>query len=422
MSFKTGVSLCCMESVLKWLFYEGAELRYLFLYWWAIVFSVHAAASPAKTGTADWRSIEQQAHGQTVYFNAWGGSEAVNAYIEWLANQVKQRYGITLRHVKVTDAAMVVQRVQTEVAAGRTRDGSVDLMWVNGENFRNLKNNKLLFGPWAESLPNWKKVDLAKPVRTDFSIPTEGYEAPWGTAQLTFITDGRFTPQPPRSAAEWLAFAKAHPGRVSYPKPPEFHGTTFLKQLLLELTPNPAALQQPVTAQAVEQVTAPLWAYLDQLHPHLWRAGKAFPVSAAEMHRMLADGELRISITFNPNEAANLIANKQLPASAISFGWTAGTIGNVHFVAIPVNARAAAGAQVVANYLLSPEAQVRKANLTVWGDGTVLNPALLSAAERSALRQTAPGALAEPVPTLPEPHASWVEVLETQWLQRYGSR
>jgi putative thiamine transport system substrate-binding protein len=412
-----------MDSILKWLFYEGAEMRFVLLFCLTVFFSVHVAtASLTASDTTDWRSIEQQARGQTVYFNAWGGGEAVNAYIQWVAGQVKQRYGITLRHVKVTDAAMVVQRVQTEVAAGRSRDGSVDLMWVNGENFRNLKNNKLLFGPWAESLPNWKKVDLTKPVRVDFSIPTDGLEAPWGTAQLTFITDGRITPQPPRSAAEWLAFAQAHPGRVSYPKPPEFHGTTFLKQLLLELTPNPAALQQPVTPRTAEQVTAPLWAYLDQLHPHLWRAGKAFPASATEMHRMLADGELRISITFNPNEAANLIVNKQLPATASSFGWTAGTIGNVHFVAIPVNSRSAAGAQVVANYLLSPEAQVRKANLAVWGDGTVLNPALLSATEQAALRQTAPGALAESVPTLPEPHASWVEVLETQWLQRYGSR
>ena len=32
------------------------------------------------------------------------------------------------------------------------------------------------------------------------------------------------------------------------------------------------------------------------------------------------------------------------------------------------------------------------------------------------------GALAEAVPTLPEPHASWVEALESEWLKRYGTR
>ena len=187
---------------------------------------------------ADWAKTEAEAKGQSVYFNAWGGGEAINAYIAWVAQEVKGRYGVELRHVKVTDAAEVVKRVQTEVAAGRRTDGSVDLVWINGENFRNLKQGGLLFGPWAESLPNWGAVDLNKPVRSDFSVPTEGYEAPWGTAQLTFIADKARTPTPPRSAAELLSFAKANPGRVSYPKPPDFHGTTFLKQVLIELAPD----------------------------------------------------------------------------------------------------------------------------------------------------------------------------------------
>lgn len=371
---------------------------------------------------ADWSQIQNEAKGQTVYFNAWGGSEATNAYIAWAAKEAKTRYGVEVRHVKVTDTAEVVKRVQTEVAAGRTSDGSIDLMWINGENFRNLKNGGLLFGPWAQDLPNWGLVDLNKPVRTDFSVPTDGYESPWGTAQLTFIADSAKTPTPPRSAADLLTFAKANPGRVSYPKPPDFHGTTFVKQMLLELTPNKAALQQPVTPAAFATVTKPLWAYLDQLHPSLWRNGKTFPASAAEMHRMLGDGELKMSITFNPNEAANLIASKQLPASAYSFGFAGGTIGNVHFVAIPVNARAKAGAEVFANFLLSAEAQARKADITVWGDGTVLEIAKLPTASQSLIRKTMPGALAEAVPTLPEPHASWVEALEAEWLKRYGSR
>jgi putative thiamine transport system substrate-binding protein len=371
---------------------------------------------------ADWSQIQNEAKGQTVYFNAWGGSEATNAYISWAAKEAKTRYGIDVRHVKITDAAEVVKRLQTEVAAGRTSKGSVDLMWVNGENFRNLKNGGLLFGPWAQSLPNWGLVDLNKPVQTDFSVPTEGYESPWGTAQLTFIADRVKTPKPPRSAQELLSFAKANPGRGSYPKPPDFHGTTFVKQLLLELTPNKAALQQAVTPAAFASVTQALWVYLDQLHPALWRNGKSFPSSAAEMHRMLGDGELKMSLTFNPNEAANLIVTKQLPSSAYSFGFTGGTIGNVHFVAIPSNANAKAGAQVFANFLLSSEAQTRKADISVWGDGTVLDVNKLPAAAQAQIRKTTPGALTASVPTLPEPHASWVEALEAEWLKRYGTR
>ena len=203
---------------------------------------------------------------------------------------------------------------------------------------------------------------------------------------------------------------------------PDFHGTTFVKQLLLELTPDATALQQAVTPAAFTRATQTLWPYLNQLHPLLWRSGKAFPASAAEMHRMLADGELKMSLSFNPNEAANLIASKQLPATAYSFGFAGGTIGNVHFVAIPANAKSKAGAQVFANFLLSAAAQAHKADTAVWGDGSVLNPAKLPAASSVAARLPPPGALTQAVPTLAEPHASWVDALETEWLKRYGTR
>lgn len=370
----------------------------------------------------DWATLQQAAKGQTVYFNAWGGSEATNAYIAWAASEVHERYGLTVKQVKVTDTAEIVRRIQTEVAAGRIKDnGSIDLMWVNGENFKKLKQNKLLFGPWAEQLPNWQYVDLTKPVRIDFSEPTEGLESPWGTAQLTFIADKAKTPVPPHSATELLTFAKANPGQVTYPKPPDFHGSTFLKQLLLELAPDPAVLQQPVSDADFAAVTKPLWVYLDQLHPLLWRQGKAFPASAAEMHRSLGDGELKLSLTFNPNEAANLIATQQLPATVYSFGFTKGTIGNVHFLAIPINAHAKAGAQVFANFLLSPEAQARKADIAVWGDSSVLKDKKIPAALHIELVNKVPGMLVEKVPTLSEPHASWMGTLETEWLKRYGS-
>ncbi|WP_211234062.1 ABC transporter substrate-binding protein [Chitinilyticum litopenaei] len=374
------------------------------------------AAKPA--ATADWAAVSREARGQTVYFNAWGGSEAINAYIAWAAAEARKRYGLRVEHVKTGDTADVVRRIQLEMS--RKHDGSVDLLWVNGENFKTLKDGGLLFGPWAEQLPSWRHVDLQKPVRVDFSEPTAGLEAPWGTAQLTFIADRQRVSAPPRSAAEWLAFARANPGRLSYPRPPDFHGTTFLKQLLLELTPDAAILARPVNEAAFARATAPLWAYLDQLHPLQWQQGRAFPPSAAEMHRMLADGELRLSLTFNPNEAANLIAAGQLPASSYSFGFRKGTIGNVHFLAIPGNARASAGARVFANFLLSPEAQARKADIAVWGDPSVLTAAALAGHAKAAT--AAPGALREAVPTLPEPHASWVGALEREWLKRYGTR
>ncbi|MCV4684616.1 ABC transporter substrate-binding protein, partial [Escherichia coli] len=76
-----------------------------------------------------------------------------------------------------------------------------------------------------------------------------------------------------------LAFARAHPGSVTYPRPPDFTGTALLEQLLIALTDQPAALRQPPQPTTFAAVTAPLWRYLDALHPALWRAGKDFPAS-----------------------------------------------------------------------------------------------------------------------------------------------
>ncbi len=195
-----------------------------------------------------WRQIQTEARGQTVWFNAWGGDPAVNRYLAWVSEEVKRYYAIDLRIVPVADAADAVKRIQTEAQAGRRQGGSVDLLWINGENFRTLKQANLLLTGWAESLPNWRYVDLQKPVREDFSVATEGAESPWGSAQLTFIARRGQTPQPPTSPQALLAFARAHPGSVTYPRPPDFTGTALLEQLLIALTDQPAALRQPPPA------------------------------------------------------------------------------------------------------------------------------------------------------------------------------
>lgn len=369
-----------------------------------------------------WGVIEQEARGQTLYFNAWAGAEPVNTYIRWAGQQVLERFGVHVEHVKISDAADVVKRVRNEKAAGK-QEGTVDLVWINGENFLALKREGLLYGPFTAKLPHFSLVDVqGKPTTNlDFAEPVEGMEAPWGMAQLTFMVDSKRTPQPPQSTQELLAFAKANPGRVTYPRPPDFHGTTLLKQFLLDHSSTRNVFYQPVTANAFTKASAPLWSYLDTLHPHLWRAGKQFASSAAATRQMLADGELHWALSFNPNDAANEIAAGRLQASVISYQFATGTIGNTHFVAIPKNARAKAAAMVFANFLLSPEAQARKADISVWGDPTVLAFGKLSATQQAWFTsRSAPGQVVHAAPAIPEPHGSWVEPLEKEWLRRYG--
>lgn len=386
-----------------------------------LLLSLVAVSFAAFAQPDNWNSLRQQANGQTVYFNAWGGDPAVNSYLAWVAGEMKQQYGVTVKVVRLADAADAVKRIQSEDAAGRKTRGSVDLLWVNGENFRTLKQAGLLKEGWAWALPNWRYVDQNKPVREDFSQPTDGAEAPWGSAQLMLIGNVQPNVKFPRSADELLAFAKAHPGKLSYPRPPDFTGTAFIEQLFIVLTRDRQALRTPPDAATFQQVTAPLWDYLDKLHPLLWREGKTFPPTPARMDRMLADGELLFSVTFNPSHVDNLIDRKQLPKTAQAFGFEQGMLGNVHFVTIPANANAQAGAQVLANFLMSPEAQIRKANPAIWGDATVLDSSTLPQPLREQLDAQKP-VHQQSVPYLAEPHAAWVEALEKEWLQRYGAK
>jgi putative thiamine transport system substrate-binding protein len=382
--------------------------------------------APFSLAQSNWADTERKARGQAVVMNAWGGSERINAYLAWAGEEVQKQFGIKLEHVKVTDTADVVKRVRNEKAAGRNADGSVDLVWINGENFLAMKREAMLFGPWAESLPSFRFVDVeGKPTtRIDFAEPVQGLEAPWGMAQLTFFADRNKTPNLPRSTSALLDFAKANPGRVTYPKPPQFLGTTFLKQMLLDLTPaaDRAGFYKPFDAAAFSKISEPLWRHLDALHPHLWRNGKQFPANPAAVRQMMADGELALSFTFNPNEAANEIAAGRLPASVSSYQFDSGTVGNTHFLAIPFNSKVKEGSQVVANFLLSPTAQARKADIKVWGDPTVLSTAKMSAQDAALFNAAkAPGQVERFAPVIPEPHGSWVDPIEKEWLRRYGA-
>ncbi len=382
-----------------------------------------SAAPVLAQPSPSWAAIEAQARGQKVFLNAWGGSERTNAYLQWATTEVAKRFGVQVEHVKLTDTAEAVKRVRSEKAAGKLTGGTVDAIWINGENFLTMKREGLLFGPFAETLPSFQHVDVqGKPTtRMDFSEPVEGLEAPWGMAQFTLFADRKRVPAPPRSMAALAEFARANPGRVTYPRPPAFIGTTFLRQALVELNTDRSALYKPVSPEALTRATAPLWAYLDGLHPHLWRAGQQFPQTPAAIRQLMADGELMVALTFNPNEAANEILAKRQAESVYAWQMAGGSIGNTHFLAIPFNANGKAGAQVLINFLLSPEAQARKADLAVWGDPTVLAVDRLPDAERARFAaKPLPGQVEQTVPVILEPHGSWVDPLEREWLKRYG--
>ncbi|MFZ1679727.1 MAG: ABC transporter substrate-binding protein [Rhizobiaceae bacterium] len=387
-------------------------------------------AMAADPDPADWSAIVAQARGQTVYFNAWGGAENINAYIDWAAREVEQRHGVKLVHVKLEDTATAVSTVLAEKAAGQSEGGRVDLIWINGENFAAMKRQGLLLAQgWAEKLPNRRFLDLAnKPtLLTDFTIPVDGQESPWGMAKLVFFHDSARTPDAglPRDIAGLVAWAERNPGRFSYPQPPDFMGTTFLKQVLAETVADRAMLAREATDADAAKVIEPVFALLDRLRPALWRAGKAYPKNYPAMKQLLADNEVDIIFAFNPAEASAAIAADELPDTVRSFVFPGGTLANSHFVTVPFNASARAGALVVADFLISPEAQSRKQDPAIWGDPTVLAMEALVPEDRARFDTLDLGIATLPParlgPAIDEPHPSWVSLLEREWLRRYGT-
>jgi putative thiamine transport system substrate-binding protein len=391
-----------------------------------VALSALAAAGAAHAAeTRPWPDILAAARGQTVYWDAWAGDERTNAFIAWAGDQVKQLYGVTIDHVKLKDTAEAVTRVVAEKAAGRDDGGSVDLIWINGPNFLAMREQHLLYGPITPSLPNFALVDtVGKPSNvTDFTVPIDGLESPWRLAQIVYVYDSARLADVPRSIPALLEWAKRNPGRLAHPTVRNFLGSTFLKQALYELAPDPAILQRPADDASFAAATAPLWAWYDALKPLLWRGGKEFPDSGPAARRLLNDGDIDLTISFNPAEAAVSAAAGLLPETARVYAMDRGTIGNTSFVAIPYNAAHKEAAMVVANFLLDPAAQAHAQDLNGMGNLTVLDLAKLPPAERELFADLPKSPLMptneELGPVLLEPHPTWMTRITAGWEQRY---
>lgn len=391
----------------------------------ALILSVIVSLFARPALADDWQEVLDTARGQTVYWNAWGGDERTNAFVDWVGREAERRHGVRINHVRLSDTAEAVTRVISERAAGRDSGGSVDLIWINGPNFLAMKEQELLFGPFVERLPNARFVDLSPgaPAALDFTVPVEGMESPWRLAKFVFNYDSARVEAPPATMRDFVAWAEANPGRFTHPDPSNFMGATFLKQALIELAPDRDVLLEPVSDESFAAQVAPLWDWYDALRPNMWRGGAAFPENQSVQQQLMNDGEVDIAMSFDPASTAAAIAQGLLPESARVFVPEGGTIGNVSFVAIPYNAAHAEGAMVVANLLLDPEVQARMQNIEVLGSFSVLDPARLDATAQARF-DALPSAPALPGldelgPTLPEPHASWMTRLTEEWARRY---
>lgn len=352
--------------------------------------------SPAED-VADWPAVLARAKGQTVRWWLYGGDERVNRYIDEHVVPAAAELGVTLERVPVADTADAVQRVVAETQAGET-SGSVDLIWVNGENFALGKDAGLWLDGWAGDLPNARFVDPAT-VATDFGVDVDGQESPWSRALFVYAHDADRTPQPPRTFDDLLAYAGENPGRFTYPAPPDFTGSAFVRQVVQTLG------------------EAEGFAYLRQLQPLLWREGRTHPGSEAELNQLFGDGEVDVAMSYDPSFVETAVRQGTFPETARPFVMAHGTLNNVSYVTIPANAGNRAGALVIADLLLDPALQAAKADPAVLGVPTVLDMSRLPPADVALFSEPddSPYLLDDPGRLVPELDVDRIEALEQRW-------
>jgi putative spermidine/putrescine transport system substrate-binding protein len=386
-----------------------------------VILACFAAGAPA--AETDWDQVLEKAKGTTVSFYGWGGDPRVNAWLDdVVAPRLREEYGVTLRRVGM-NIDEILNKLLGEKMAGR-EEGGMDVIWINGENFFSARQNGLLKGPFTEGLPNFVKyVDAdAYEFQFDFGYPVEGYEAPYGRAQLVLFGNRALLPKLPRNTAELLEVARAHPGMITYPAPPEFTGSAFVRTVICDIVGYEAIKDLPVEKEAVREAVAPAMEYLAELAPYLWMEGRSYPPTNAQLKNMYADGEVLMGMSYAPFLASGKIRSGEFPATTESFLFDKGTVGNVHYLAVPFNAPNYEGALVVINHLMSVEAQASKFDPDRWGDLPVVAPERLSAEEKALFDELYVGGGGLPVETIlshrvPEIPARLIPLIEEIWAE-----
>ncbi len=341
-------------------------------FWLALLGSCGTATdSPLQTKTSlSWQEMEKQSRGKTVQLMMWQGDPQINRYMtNYVVPGVKKKYGIELE-VSGGQGNAIVSAVMSEKEAGK-KTGVVDLCWINGETFYQLRQLDGLFGPFVQRLPNAHAINFANPfIKFDFQKPVEGMECPWGNVQFCLIYNSDQIKTPPRTTQELESFVQAHPGRFTIGT--DFTGLTFLKSLLIDFAGGHDALAGNFDEAKYNKSSAMLWAYINRIKPFFWKEGKTFPAAVAPMHQLFAQGELWFTMSNNDGEVDAKVAEGVFPTYARGYVLDGGTIQNSHYLGILKNSPQPVAAMLVINFMISPAAQLEKQRPSVWGDGTVL--------------------------------------------------
>lgn len=395
-------------------------------------YAPRGAEPPPGWSGQDWGAILSTARGQTVAFNVPAVDKRLNEFVgDYVADVALNRYGIEIEVVTPSDPTAGVTALLDEQRAGVTEGGGIDLLWTDDAGLAPLRAAGLLYGPWTGFLPSSPYLETASPGRAavDGQQPL-GDAMPWGRLQQVLVYDSARVAEPPRTVDDLLALAAANPGTFTYPAPPDPIGSAFVRLVCRAHAATPdvdAALAAPVTDEAFAAIGPPCWTALSAAEPAMGTADERHPATAAAMDAAYADGRLWFTLSDRPTAADLAVADGRFVGTTRTAALEDGSWSRAHYLAIPTTARHPAAAMVLANFLLSPEAQFAKAQPSTWGDLTVLDRARVPEAWQAAFADLSygpatPSTDAMANAALPAPDASWFDALDDGWLANVPRR
>ena len=329
------------------------------------------ADKPDDLHKATWQQTLDKAKGSTIVMNMHQGDKKANSYMnDYVVPALKSNYGITLKVIG-GQGKEIINNIMAEKESGTTK-GLTDLCWINGETFYQLRQIDGLYGPFVQQLPNAKYIDFTDPViKYDFQEEVNGYEAAWGKAYFIGVTDSARVQKIPITMQDFEMYWQQHPGRFTISQ--EFGGLTLLKSWLIELAGGIGELEGKFDETKYQKYSTQLWAYINRNKKYFWKQGETFPASGTVVSQMFGSGEIDFTFTFGNADVDRKVADGLYPATSKAFILKAGCTTNTNYLGILFNSVNKAAAMVACNFLLSPEAQIKKNNYTIWGGSMVLD-------------------------------------------------
>ncbi|MBC5997040.1 ABC transporter substrate-binding protein [Romboutsia ilealis] len=363
---------------------------------------------------SNYDEVLEKAKGTTVNFYGYGGNEVMNKWFDtYVVDQMKEKYDITVKRVGMNIDEILNQLLSDKQA--NNEKGSIDVVWINGENFKTAKDSNLLLGSFVGKLPNFNDYvnTASEDVTVDFGTEVEGLEAPWGKAQFTIAVNSDKVSQIINDTKSLREVIMANPGKFTYPALPDFTGSAFVRNVIYDIVGYENVANLPEDKEEVRKAIQPAMDYLNEIKPYLWNEGKTYPSTTSQLDNMYSDNEVYFTMTYSPNSLKGRMESGELSKDTEIIEFKNGNISNTHFLTIPFNSQNQAGAMVLIDFLMSIDAQASKTFTENWGDTTVLDMDKVPAKDRSKFSSDS----ITIKNSVPELSAGMVPIIEEIWTE-----